>query len=46
MELFQFYKTIHYFGFNKLDWQLNFKDMDQETFYVFVQALLMIWIVS
>ena len=35
MELFQFYKTLQYFGSNKLDWPLNFEDVDQETFYVF-----------
>ena len=47
MELFQFYKTLQYFGSNKLDWQLNFKDVDQETFYVFdksSKALLVILI--
>ena len=35
MELFQFCKTLHYLGSNKLDWQLNFEDVDLETFYVF-----------
>ena len=44
MELFQFCKTLHYFGSNKLDWQLNFEDVDLETFDKSSKALLVILI--
>ena len=43
MELFQFYKTLQYFGSNKLDWQLNFEDVDQ-AFLIRLQALPVILI--